>query len=162
MRGPGGAWSRRGGLHDRGGAWWRPPSPTATAAGGMHPTGMHSCFYCSQTNRGSRRVQMVTALVNKYFSEILSQLTVVDSRFPIEDETLYSFNCSRPQTKFGARQYFHRCLSVHRGRRSLSGRPPWTETSPWTDTLHGQRPPTVKLGKSWEKLVLYRGVHGGW
>ena len=25
-----------------GGAWWRPPR-TATAAGGMHPTGMHSC-----------------------------------------------------------------------------------------------------------------------
>ena len=25
-----------------GGAWWRPPL-TATAAGGMHPTGMHSC-----------------------------------------------------------------------------------------------------------------------
>ena len=26
----------------RGGAWWRPPQ-TATAAGGTHPTGMHSC-----------------------------------------------------------------------------------------------------------------------
>ena len=26
-----------------GGAWWRPPG-TATAAGGTHPTGMHSCF----------------------------------------------------------------------------------------------------------------------
>ena len=25
-----------------GGAWWRPPG-TATAAGGTHPTGMHSC-----------------------------------------------------------------------------------------------------------------------
>ena len=25
-----------------GGAWWRPPR-TATAAGGRHPTGMHSC-----------------------------------------------------------------------------------------------------------------------
>ena len=24
------------------GAWWRPP-PTATAAGGRHPTGVHSC-----------------------------------------------------------------------------------------------------------------------
>ena len=24
------------------GAWWRPPQ-TATAAGGTHPTGMHSC-----------------------------------------------------------------------------------------------------------------------
>ena len=27
----------------RGGAWWRPPG-TATAAGGTHPTGMHSCL----------------------------------------------------------------------------------------------------------------------
>ena len=28
-----------------GGAWWRPPTPgTATAAGGAHPTGMHSCL----------------------------------------------------------------------------------------------------------------------
>ena len=26
------------------GAWWRPPQ-TATAAGGTHPTGMHSCFF---------------------------------------------------------------------------------------------------------------------
>ena len=55
MCGPGVAWSRegclvRGGLLRKrgawsggGGAWWRPP-PTATAAGGTHPTGMHSCF----------------------------------------------------------------------------------------------------------------------
>ena len=34
--GPRGAWSWRG-------AWWGPPR-TATAAGGMHPTGMHSCW----------------------------------------------------------------------------------------------------------------------
>ena len=33
----GGAWSRWGG------AWWRPPCRTATAAGATHPTGMHSC-----------------------------------------------------------------------------------------------------------------------
>ena len=26
-----------------GGGWWRPPG-TASAAGGTHPTGMHSCF----------------------------------------------------------------------------------------------------------------------
>ena len=25
-------------------AWWRPPK--ATAAGGTHPTGMHSCYFC--------------------------------------------------------------------------------------------------------------------
>ena len=37
----GGAWS--GGSAPRGGAWWRPPR-TATAAGGTHPTGMHSCL----------------------------------------------------------------------------------------------------------------------
>ena len=45
----GGAWS--GGVCSReavclflgGGAWWRPPW-MATAAGGMHPTGMHSCL----------------------------------------------------------------------------------------------------------------------
>ena len=35
----------RGGGGGIGGAWWRPPG-TATAAGGMHPTGMHSCFHC--------------------------------------------------------------------------------------------------------------------
>ena len=33
---PGGAWSR--------GGWWRHPPGTATAAGGTHPTGMHSCY----------------------------------------------------------------------------------------------------------------------
>ena len=43
----GGAWSR-GGLV-RGGAWSggclvETPHPTATAAGGTHPTGMHSCY----------------------------------------------------------------------------------------------------------------------
>ena len=37
----GGAWSW--GVSALGGAWWRPPG-TATAAGGTHPTGMHSCF----------------------------------------------------------------------------------------------------------------------
>ena len=57
---PGGAWSwgvsalggacAQGGVCSRGtcyrgGAWWRPPTPgTATAAGGAHPTGMHSCL----------------------------------------------------------------------------------------------------------------------
>ena len=34
----GGVWSGGSGL---GGAWWRPPA-MATAAGSMHPTGMHS------------------------------------------------------------------------------------------------------------------------
>ena len=45
--GPGGGWSRGvsapGGSARGRGAWWRPPG-TATAAGGTHPTGMHSCF----------------------------------------------------------------------------------------------------------------------
>ena len=36
----GDAWSR--GVPGPRGVWWRPPQ-TATAAGGMHPTGMHSC-----------------------------------------------------------------------------------------------------------------------
>ena len=39
----GGAWSQVGGSAP-GGAWWRPPPRTATAAGGTHPTGMHSCL----------------------------------------------------------------------------------------------------------------------
>ena len=48
VHGPGGVWSQgdawsRGGLVS-GGAWWRPPG-MATAAGGTHPTGMHSCFH---------------------------------------------------------------------------------------------------------------------
>ena len=52
---PGGAWSRGaalGGVPGLGGAcsqgvcsWWRPPPRTATAAGGTHPTGMHSCSH---------------------------------------------------------------------------------------------------------------------
>ena len=28
----------------QGGAWWRPSPQMATAAGGTHPTGMHSCY----------------------------------------------------------------------------------------------------------------------
>ena len=47
--GGGGAWSAGkggvpgpGGYLLQGGAWWRPPR-MATAAGGMHPTRMHSC-----------------------------------------------------------------------------------------------------------------------
>ena len=32
-----------GGSAPKGGVWWRPPR-TATAVGGTHPTGMHSCF----------------------------------------------------------------------------------------------------------------------
>ena len=42
---PGGSLSK-GMVSAPGGAWWRPPSPrTGTAAGGMYPTGMHSCFH---------------------------------------------------------------------------------------------------------------------
>ena len=39
---PGGIWSR-GVSAPWGSAWWRPPG-RATAAGGTHPTGMHSCL----------------------------------------------------------------------------------------------------------------------
>ena len=38
-----GGGSAPGGSAPKGGVWWRPPR-TATAVGGMHPTGMHSCF----------------------------------------------------------------------------------------------------------------------
>ena len=34
-----------------GGAWWRPPG-MATAAGGTHPTGMHSCLYYECLSKG--------------------------------------------------------------------------------------------------------------
>ena len=48
--GLGGAWSRRvpapGGMPGLGDAWWR-LSWMATAAGCMHPTGMHSWFLLS-------------------------------------------------------------------------------------------------------------------
>ena len=40
--GPGGSGSR--GVPGLGGAWWR-PTRIATAAGGTHPTGMHSCTF---------------------------------------------------------------------------------------------------------------------
>ena len=39
--GPGGS-APRGGVPGPGGAWWRTPR-MATAVGGTHPTGMHSC-----------------------------------------------------------------------------------------------------------------------
>ena len=42
--GPGGGLLRGGSAP--GGAWWPCPSWMATAAGGTHPTGMHSCFKC--------------------------------------------------------------------------------------------------------------------
>ena len=42
LGGPGQGGSALGGAWSQGGAWWRPPG-TATAAGGTHPTGMHSC-----------------------------------------------------------------------------------------------------------------------
>ena len=41
--GPGGCLLPGGSGPGRG-AWWRPPG-TTTAAGGTHPTGMHSCFH---------------------------------------------------------------------------------------------------------------------
>ena len=59
LGGGGCAWSRRGGAWSRGvcmvlgGAWSRgletPPPPTATAAGGTHPTGVRSCFNKTST-----------------------------------------------------------------------------------------------------------------
>ena len=48
VHGPGGgAWSQGGG-----GAWSRGcmVPPTATAAGGTHPTGMHSCYSLVRLN----------------------------------------------------------------------------------------------------------------
>ena len=39
----GGVVSAPGGVCSWGGAWWRPPG-TVTAAGGTHPTRMHSCY----------------------------------------------------------------------------------------------------------------------
>ena len=56
VSGPGGVCLLLGGVYSRGvclpggggcllpgGGWWRPPG-TATAVGGLHPTGMYSCF----------------------------------------------------------------------------------------------------------------------
>ena len=43
LPGPGGS-GPRGVPGPRGCAWWRPPIHTATAVGGNHPTGMHSCY----------------------------------------------------------------------------------------------------------------------
>ena len=82
----GGAWSRGGSAprgclvpggvcSRRGGAWQRLPR-TATAAGGTHPTGMHSCYHlCSwQTNlviNGSYKqpyVPLSTAVADPGFS----------------------------------------------------------------------------------------------
>ena len=46
----GGVWSQRASAPGGGwgGAWWRLPG-TATAAGGTHPTGIHSCYVISIT-----------------------------------------------------------------------------------------------------------------
>ena len=66
-----GAWSR-GGVHGpggvcmvRGGAW--SPPETATAAGGTHPTGMHSCFsfffeYCALIIQRCKQTNSATSL----------------------------------------------------------------------------------------------------
>ena len=49
-----------GGLLLPGGAWWRPP-PTATAASGTHPTGMHSCYWFSSEPSGCQSGSGTTA-----------------------------------------------------------------------------------------------------
>ena len=45
----------------RGGAWWRPPR-TATAAGGTHPTGMHSCINSNVLLKGCFFLKLYTLL----------------------------------------------------------------------------------------------------
>ena len=40
-----------------------PPPPTATAAGGMHPTGMHSCYFDAKKSDRYSQVLVVTELV---------------------------------------------------------------------------------------------------
>ena len=53
-------------------ACWRPPSPrTATAAGGTHPTGMHSCFNCiflSIIKRSEMRAVFYLHSFHEFFS----------------------------------------------------------------------------------------------
>ena len=61
----GGACSRGSGP---GGAWWRPPR-TVTAAGGTHPTAMHSCFH-SVFAKLSKIIDWRTHLRNLRFREI--------------------------------------------------------------------------------------------
>ena len=63
-----GAWSRGvpgpgGGVPGPGGAWWRPPR-TATAAGGTHPTGMHSCFWGCCATHGSGHIQPISVRIS--------------------------------------------------------------------------------------------------
>ena len=52
---PGGCLLQRG--SDPRGVVWRPPPVTATAAGGMHPTGMHSCTINAITGEKFSKIQ---------------------------------------------------------------------------------------------------------
>ena len=67
MHGPGGsAWSRRG-VHGPGGGGCLVPPETATAAGGTHSTGMHSCFsfffeYCALIIQRCKQTNSATSL----------------------------------------------------------------------------------------------------
>ena len=90
---------------------------------------------------------MVTSLVNKYFSEILSQLTVVDSRFPIEDETLYSFNCSRDKKRSPGQCNIFTGVCLSTGGGGLNDRDTPGQRHPHGQIPSMDRPPTVKSGR---------------
>ena len=76
MHGPGGVVPGPGGLHGPGGGWCLvlggpggDPPKTATAAGGTHPTGMHSClrspsFHLIHINRLKVTINYVSLLVS--------------------------------------------------------------------------------------------------
>ena len=55
----------------QGGAWWR-PSGTATAAGGTHPTGMHSCFVCTFAHHSLSAI--ITSLIKILYLALMHLL----------------------------------------------------------------------------------------
>ena len=63
--GPGPGGSAPGGESAPGGggcAWWRPPG-TATAVGGTHPTGMHSCNIMMSCGIITRCLRMLCLMI---------------------------------------------------------------------------------------------------
>ena len=61
-----------------GGAWWGLPPPTATAAGGTHPTEMLSCLYvCLNVSYRINTVYTKKHCIVFYFSSVIITLKLL-------------------------------------------------------------------------------------
>ena len=120
----------------RGCAWWRPPS----AAGGTHPTGMHSCSYFFLT------------LPHKNISIVTQLLYIHRSCFAALRAAYKSYGDSLWICTYFLWQ-ITRLISLSHFKTKWCNELPLTVCSEMSNSVYGMGPPSKRINQHWWAIV---------